>query len=191
MFPLPQPDLAVEQVKALPTVQSLGCDIAVDSRQGQSIGITWSPAGISQAEQQYGCVIFKVSAPLTYIEFVVHKPADGMIAKSAAGTVRSGQVTEDCSWDRFNQVKVGLPKVVPDNSGENKFTTEEPVGVLYNAVARTTTTFKNGVVISTSGAQSDAPCAIFFNVNTHPSWSQACTARATAKPPPPSYAAFQ
>jgi hypothetical protein len=138
-------------------------------------------------------VVFEVSAPLTYIEFVMQKPADGKIAQSAAGTVRSGQVTKDCNWNRFVQSKVGLPSVsvVPDNNFGTNFTTEEPVGVLYNAVARTTTTFKDGVVVSTSGVKSDAPCAICFNVNMHQSWSQSCSARATAKPPPPSYAAYQ
>ena len=53
---LPQPDLAVEHVKALSVELFGGCDIAVDSRRGQSIGITWSFAG-SQAGHQYGCVI--------------------------------------------------------------------------------------------------------------------------------------
>jgi hypothetical protein len=50
------PDLAVEHVKALPVESFGGCDIAADSRRGQSIGITWSFAG-SQAGHQYGCVI--------------------------------------------------------------------------------------------------------------------------------------
>jgi hypothetical protein len=143
-------------------------------------------------------VVFEVSAPLTYIEFVMQKPADGnrpLATQFTMGTVRSGQVTESCKWDRFVQAKAGLPAVTVEiNRGANLFTTEEPVGVLYNAVARTTTTFKDGVVVSTSGLQSDAPCTICFNVKCRAPdgiLCTSCTVRATAKPPPSSYAAFE
>ena len=92
---------------------------------------------------------FEVSAPLTYIEFVVQKPADpdekqadalqASGCEPTAGTVRSGHIIEDCTtWNMFNQAKLGLPTVNTDGTGPTSPPRSRSVGVLYNAVARTT-----------------------------------------------------